>query len=70
MNDPIAVALQFGFLAVLFLFLPGSPLALRDLRRGGDADVADAGEPGSSARTPRVDDLRRASSRASKSSRR
>jgi hypothetical protein len=45
MNDPIAVALQFGFLAILFLFLAWVVIsARRDLVRGGNADVPVAGE--------------------------
>jgi hypothetical protein len=44
MNDPIAVALQFGFLAVLFLFLAWVVIsARRDLVRGGNVDVQPAG---------------------------
>jgi hypothetical protein len=43
-NDPIAVALQFGFLAILFLFLAWVVIsARRDLVRGGNVDVAPAG---------------------------
>jgi hypothetical protein len=43
-NDPIAVALQFGFLAVLFLFLAWVVIsARRDLVRGGNVDVQPAG---------------------------
>ncbi len=43
--DPIAVALKFGFLAVLYLFLLWmARSALRDLR--GSAGVADAGAAG------------------------
>ena len=43
--DPIAVALKFGFLAILYLFLLWvSRSALRDLRRtGAEADVAAPG---------------------------
>ena len=45
MNDPIAVALQFGFLAILFLFLAWVVIsARRDLVRGGNTDVPVAGE--------------------------
>jgi hypothetical protein len=37
-GDPVAVALKFGFLAVLYLFLFAiARSALRDLRRGGQA---------------------------------
>ena len=40
-DDPIAVALKFGFLAVLYLFLLWiSRSALRDLARGHDAALA------------------------------
>ena len=36
--DPVAVALKFGFLAVLYLFLLWmARSALKDLRRGADA---------------------------------
>lgn len=49
MDDPLAVALKFGFLAVLYLFLLWvSRSALRDLARGaraGEGDDAEA-EPG------------------------
>ena len=38
MDDPLAVALKFGFLAVLYLFLLWvSRSALRDLARGQEA---------------------------------
>ena len=41
MDDPLAVALKFGFLAVLYLFLLWvSRSALRDLTRGQDAGTA------------------------------
>jgi len=41
MDEPVAVALKFGFLAVLYLFLLWvSRSALRDLRRGNDGQVA------------------------------
>src|ERR1700742_4000660 len=44
MNDPVAVALQFGFLAILFLFLAWVVISARsDLVRGGNVDVAPAG---------------------------
>src|SRR6201989_939571 len=44
MNDPVAVALQFGFLAVLFLFLAWVVIsARRELVRGGKVDVQPAG---------------------------
>jgi FHA domain len=40
-DEPLAVALKFGFLAVLYLFLLWvSRSALRDLSRGGEAVVA------------------------------
>jgi hypothetical protein len=39
--DPVAVALKFGFLAVLYLFLLWmARSALKDLRRGGPAPAA------------------------------
>jgi FHA domain len=42
--EPVSVALQFGFLAVLYLFLLWvSRSALRDLRRGGERRVTAAG---------------------------
>jgi len=43
-DDPLAVVLKFGFLAVLYLFLLWvSRSALRDLRRGADGGaIADA----------------------------
>ena len=41
MDEPLAVALKFGFLAVLYLFLLWvSRSALRDLTRGQEAAVA------------------------------
>src|SRR3954470_2636667 len=41
--DPIAVALKFGFLAVLYLFLLWmARSALKDLRRGGGGTPAQA----------------------------
>ena len=41
MLDPVSVALKFGFLAVLYLFLAWVVRSsLRDLRRTGDAAVA------------------------------
>ena len=41
MDDPIAVALKFGFLAVLYLFLLWvARSSVRDLRGQGQADVA------------------------------
>ena len=44
MDDPIAVALQFGFLAVLYLFLLWVVRSARkDLAGGGNADVPVAG---------------------------
>ncbi len=52
MDDPLAVALKFGFLAVLYLFLLWvSRSALRDLARGQDAAVvSDRVEPSASQR--------------------
>ncbi len=44
MLEPVSVALQFGFLAVLYLFLLWvSRSALRDLRRTGDGRASAAG---------------------------
>jgi hypothetical protein len=44
--DPVAVALKFGFLAILYLFLLWvSRSALRDLRRTGVADDQEYGRP-------------------------
>jgi hypothetical protein len=41
MDEPVAVALKFGFLAVLYLFLLWmARSALKDLRRGGAAPAA------------------------------
>jgi len=41
MDDPLAVALKFGFLAVLYLFLLWvARSALKDLARGGDSSAA------------------------------
>jgi hypothetical protein len=43
--DPVAVALKFGFLAVLYLFLLWmARSALKDLRRAGDGEAAPAYE--------------------------
>ena len=51
-DDPIAVALKFGFLAVLYLFLLWvSRSALRDLARSHEAAVAS--EPPDAARSSR-----------------
>jgi predicted component of type VI protein secretion system len=51
-DDPIAVALKFGFLAVLYLFLLWVAVsARRDLRRAGA--VAEAPEPAAPPGTPR-----------------
>ena len=52
MDDPLAVALKFGFLAVLYLFLLWvSRSALRDLARSQEAAVAaEPVEPPSAAR--------------------
>jgi hypothetical protein len=47
MLEPVSVALKFGFLAVLYLFLLWvSRSALRDLRRGAGAAAAAAGVGG------------------------
>ena len=58
--DPIAVALKFGFLAVLYLFLLWvARSALKDLRRGTEAAYAgpsaDRGRHGHARRRPRLD---------------
>jgi hypothetical protein len=57
MNDPVAVALQFGFLAVLFLFLAWVVIsARRDLVRGGNVDVLPAGgDPNTDGRRQSMD---------------
>ena len=45
MDEPVAVALKFGFLAILYLFLLWmARSALKDLRRGGPEAVAPAYE--------------------------
>ena len=42
-DDPVAVGLKFGFLAILYLFLLFvARSALRDLRRSGQADPVEA----------------------------
>jgi len=47
MQDPVAVALKFGFLAVLFLFLLWvARSSLRDLSEHEDASMAMAADPG------------------------
>ena len=60
--DPLGVALKFGFLAVLYLFLFWvARSALRDLSRGGENDEDDApvgGLPEDRRRDPVVPDLR------------
>jgi hypothetical protein len=61
MDEPLAVALKFGFLAVLYLFLLWVALsAMRDLARyGGTAAAAEPVEVPSPARRERADpDLR------------
>ena len=46
-DDPIAVMLKFGFLAVLYLFLLWvARSSLKDLRRGDDPELAADGPPG------------------------
>ena len=46
MDDPIAVALKFGFLAVLYLFLLWvARSSLRDLARAGEAEDLAAPDP-------------------------
>ena len=52
MLDPVSVALKFGFLAVLYLFLLWvARSALKDLRRGASAEVV-AGRPPLEAQSP------------------
>jgi FHA domain len=61
MDEPLAVALKFGFLAVLYLFLLWvARSAMRDLRRSeGAAAVAEAADPPNPRRRPRsTPDLR------------
>jgi hypothetical protein len=61
MDEPLAVALKFGFLVVLYLFLIWvARSAMKDLARGGDTTVA-AGPvepPGPRRRGSAVSDLR------------
>jgi hypothetical protein len=61
MDEPLAVALKFGFLAVLYLFLLWvARSAMKDLSRGGEAAAAAPVEPpgprrrGSSVPDPRA----------------
>ena len=59
MDDPLAVALKFGFLAVLYLFLLWvSRSALRDLARGQDSSLAaePVDAPGVQRRRPESED--------------
>ena len=60
MDDPIAVALKFGFLAVLYLFLLWvARSSLRDLARHGDESlVVEAGAGSRADREPAGPDLR------------
>jgi FHA domain len=62
MQDPVAVALKFGFLAVLYLFLLWvARSAMKDLSGSEDASLAmEAADPGDvpRAREPRGPDLR------------
>jgi FHA domain len=61
MDEPLAVALKFGFLAVLYLFLLWvARSAMKDLARGGDAAAAAPGvePPGPRRRASGVPDLR------------
>ena len=56
MQDPIAVLLKFGFLAVLFLFLLWvSRSALRDVAGGGAAAIDDTGPTASPRVSTRMD---------------
>jgi hypothetical protein len=59
-DEPLAVALKFGFLAVLYLFLLWvARSALRDLRRSGGSAVAEPVEaPNGGTRRRPVPDLR------------
>ena len=51
MDEPLAVALKFGFLAVLYLFLLWvARSAMRDLARYDGAAAAEPAEPPSSPR--------------------
>jgi hypothetical protein len=60
MDEPVAVALKFGFLAVLYLFLLWvARSAMKDLSRGTDATAAEPVEPPSPRRRgSSVPDLR------------
>ncbi len=61
MDEPVAVALKFGFLAVLYLFLLWvARSAMKDLARGGDGTAAaePVEPPSSRRRQPAVPDLR------------
>jgi hypothetical protein len=60
MDEPVAVALKFGFLAVLYLFLLWvARSAMKDLSRGGEAAAAEPVEPPSPRRRgSSVPDLR------------
>ena len=54
-TDPVAVALKFGFLIVLYLFLLWvARSSMRDMTRSQDASIAAAGRPrGAAARRTR-----------------
>ena len=59
MQDPVAIALKFGFLAVLFLFLVWvARSSMRDLTRNDDDVVSDNGDTGPVQRRQRGTDLR------------
>jgi len=59
MDEPLAVALKFGFLAVLYLFLLWvARSAMKDLSRGGEAAAAPVEPPGPRRRGASVPDLR------------
>jgi hypothetical protein len=59
MDDPVALALKFGFLAVLYLFLLWvARSAVKDLARHEEASVVQEPEDGGSQRAPRMPDLR------------
>ena len=54
MQDPVAVALKFGFLAVLFLFILWvARSSMRDLTRNDDASVVMDGDGDGGAAVPR-----------------
>jgi FHA domain len=59
MDEPLAVALKFGFLAVLYLFLLWvARSAMKDLSRGGEAAAAPVEPPSPGRRSSGVPDPR------------